>query len=268
MRKITRITAQKRSKQRYNIFIDEGHGEKFGFSVDEDVFIQYHLRKGMELSEPMMEELLRADTFQKSYSDVIRYLSYRMRTKKEIIDYLEKKEVDSDHIPKVIEKLTSEKLIDDQEFANSFVRSRIKTTTKGPGLVKQELQVKGITSSIADEAIRQYDYSIQYKKAEKIAEKRSAKSKRYSINRQRQQLHAALTRNGFTQEVIQDVLANIQQNLDENEKEAVYYQGDRLLRKHSRKLSGYELKNKLKEALYRQGFNVESINEYLNDKVL
>lgn len=264
--KITRITTQKRSKHRYNIFIDDGHGEKFGFSVDEDVLIQYNLRKDLELSELMIEKLLREDIFQKSYGEVIGYLSYRMRTKKEIIDYLRKKEIDSEQIEKIIKKLTSEQLIDDQEFANSFVRSRIQTTTKGPNLVKQELQVKGITSSIADEAVRQYDYSIQYKKAKKIAEKRLAKSSRHSINRQQQQLHATLTRNGFTQEVIQDVLTNTQQKYENNEVEAIYYQGDKLLQKHSRKLSGYELKNKLKESLYRQGFQIESINDYLDDK--
>src|SRR5690625_6517079 len=118
-----------------------------------------------------------------------------MRTKKKIIDYLRKKEVDSEQIEKIIKKLTSEQLIDDQEFANSFVRSRIQTTTKGPGLVKQELQVKGVSSSIADKAIAEYEYSIQYEKAKKIAEKRLSKKSRHSINRQQQQLQATLTRN-------------------------------------------------------------------------
>lgn len=265
MKKISRITTQKRSKHRYNIFIDDGHEEKYGFSVDEDVLIKHNLRKGLELNETMIEKLLQDDTFQKSYGEVIKYLSYRMRTKKEIIDYLEKKEANEKHITKILEKLTAEKLIDDQAFANSFVRSRIKTTTKGPGLVKQELQIKGVSSTIADQAIVQYNYETQYEKAKKIAEKRLSKKSRNSINKQQQQLQATLIRNGFFQDVIQDVLTEAQQEYHDDEIEAVYYQGEKLLRKHHGRLSGYELKNKLKEALYRQGFKIESINEYLNE---
>lgn len=265
MKKISRITTQKRSKHRYNIFIYDGHKEKYGFSVDEDVLIKHNLRKGLELNETMIERLLQDDTLQKSYGEVIKYLSYRMRTKKEIIDYLEKKGANEEHITNIVEKLTSEKLIDDQEFANSFVRSRIKTTTKGPGLVKQELQIKGVSSTVADKAIVQYDYGTQYKKAKKIAEKHLRKKSHNSINRQQQQLQATLVRNGFFQDVIQDVLAETQQEYQDDEIEAVYYQGRKLLRKHQGRLSGYELKNKLKESLYRQGFNMESINEYLNE---
>lgn len=264
MKKITRITTQKRSKHRYNIFIDDGNEEKFGFSVDEDVLIKYNLRKGLELSEAIIEKLLKDDTLQKSYAQVIGYLGYRMRSKKEIVDYLVKKEVDSEHITKIIDKLTVRNLIDDQEFANSFVRSRIQTTTKGPGLVKQELQAKGITASIADKAINQYDYGTQYKKAEKIAEKRSKRSSRHSIKKQQQQLQATLIRNGFTQEIIQDILTNNKAESTESERDALYYQGEKLLRKHSNKLSGYDLRNKLKEVLYRQGFKIDSINEFLD----
>src|SRR5690625_4201400 len=267
MKKITRITTQKRNKHRYNIFIDDGSGEKYGFGVDEEVLIQYGLRKGLEVSESMIEKLLQADTLQKSYAQVIGYLGYRMRSEKEIIDYLVKKEVNSEHIKIIMEKLTVRKLIDDQEFANSFARTRIQTTTKGPGLVKQELQAKGIAASIADEAIKLYDYGVQYKKVAKIAEKRSKKSSRHSIKKQQQQLQATLMRNGFTQDVIQEVITNTQEESADSERDALYYQGERLLRKHSKKLSGYDLKNKLKETLYRQGFKIDSINEFLDKNI-
>lgn len=263
--KIARITTQKKSSHRFNIFIDDGNGEKYGFSVDEEVLIKYNLRKGLSLNETMIEQLLHEDTLQKSYGEVIRFLSYRMRTRKEIIDYLEKKEVNPDHVTKIIDQLTAEKLIDDEEFANAFVRTRIQTTTKGPGLVKQELQQKGVSSSIAECAVAQYDYGIQYEKAKKIIKKRSTKKDRYSVKKQQQQLQATLTRNGFYQDVIQDMLREIQQANDEDELEAISYQGEKLLRKYQGKLSGYELKNKLKEALYRQGFKIESINTYLNE---
>lgn len=264
MAKITRITTQKRSKHRYNIFIDEGQGEKFGFSVDEDILIEFNLRKDLELDDAMITRLLQQDTLHKSYAQVINYLGYRMRTKKEIHDYLVKKEVDQEHIIQIIHKLIDRKLVDDREFANLFVRTRIQSSTKGPGLVKRELIEKGVTALIADQAIEQYSYGIQYEKASKLMEKRLKKSSRHSFRKQQEQLQVALMRNGFTQEIIRDVLENIDDADVDAEIEALNYHGEKLLRRHEGKFSGHELKNKVKESLYRQGFKIESINNFLD----
>src|SRR5690625_5115769 len=125
MTKITRITTQKRSKHRYNIFIDDGQVEQYGYSVDEDILIEFGLRKGLELDEAMMIKLVQHDSIHKSYDQAIRYLGYRMRTEKEIRDYLLKKEVDREHITEIINKLNSRKLLNDEEFAIAFVNTRI-----------------------------------------------------------------------------------------------------------------------------------------------
>lgn len=267
MAKITRITTQKKNKHRYNIFLDHGQGEKFGFGVDEEVLIEHHLRKGLELDETMIQLLLKQDTYHQSYAQVIRYLGYRMRTKKEVRDYLVKKEVDEEHIAKIVQKLIERKLVDDQEFATLFVQTRIQTTTKGPGMVKRELMEKGVSERIANEAVTKYDYHIQYKKAHKIAEKRMKRSSKHSFRKQQEQLQVALLRNGFTQEIIRDVLENIENEDEAEEQKALHYHGERLFRRHSQKLTGYELKNKLKEALYRQGFTIEAINNYLDNEM-
>src|SRR5699024_5449048 len=116
MTKIARITTQKKHKNRYNIFLDNGQSEKYGFSVDEAILIEYGLRKGLELDDSMITTLIQKDTLHKSYTQAINFLSFRMRTKKEIYDYLVKKEVDTEHITKIIDKLIAEKLIDDGQF--------------------------------------------------------------------------------------------------------------------------------------------------------
>lgn len=264
MTKITRITTQKRNKHRYNIFIDNGQGEQFGFGVDEDVLIEFNLRKGLTLNKAEIQTLLRKDVFQQSYAKVISYLGYRMRTKKEIRDYLVKNEVDDEHIKQILNKLEERKLVDDKEFADLFVKTRIQTTTKGPGLVKRELAEKGVTGLISSQAVEQYSYGIQYEKATKIAEKRLRRNSRHSFKKQQDQLQATLLRNGFTQEIIRDVLSNIEDVDVEAETKALHYNGERLLRKHEQKFTGYELKNKVKESLYRQGFKIKAINEYLD----
>ncbi|WP_188456818.1 recombination regulator RecX [Virgibacillus oceani] len=268
MTRITRITTQKKSKNRFNIFLDNGQEEVYGFSVDEAVLIENKLRKGLELDNTMINTLIQKDTLHKSYTLAINFLSYRMRTMKEINDYLVKKEIEPEHIPVIIERLTKENLLDDKMFADAFVKTRIHTSSKGPMLVKKELIEKGVSAAIASEAILQYSYDIQTEKAQKWVNKKLTINSKHSFRKQLQQLQATLIQKGFAQDVIKDVLNGVQDVKDADaEWDALVHQGDKLLRKHQAKFEGYELRNKMKEVLYRKGFTIELINKFLDEHI-
>ncbi|RDW17447.1 recombination regulator RecX [Oceanobacillus chungangensis] len=268
MHKITRITTQKKSKDRYNIYLDDGKGEKYGFSVDETVLIEFHLRKNLELDAEMIALLIKKDTLHKSYNQAIHFLSFRMRTKKEVYDYLVKKETEAEHIKEIINKLLENKLIDDKLFAEMFVRTRINTTSKGPMLIKKELIEKGVVASIANEAVQAYPYEVQFEKISKWAEKKLNLKKKESFKKQIQQLQVTLIQKGFTQDVIKDALAEIHEEKDEDEEwNAIVFQGEKLVNKHRRKFEGFELRNKVKESLYRKGFSIELINRFLDESM-
>ncbi|SET70948.1 regulatory protein [Oceanobacillus limi] len=268
MKKISRITTQKKSKSRYNIYLVEGDRDTYGFSVDEAVLIEHNLRKGLELDEATMETLKRKDTLQKAYTLAVNFLSYRMRTIKEMNDYLVKKEVDEEHIDPIIDKLIKEGYLNDKEFAKAFVQTRLNTSHKGPQLVKRELIEKGVASGIATEAVGMYTYEQQFEKAEKWVEKKIRSSKKDSFKKQSQQLQSNLMQKGFTQDVIQDVLQSFQEAKDDHtEWDALVYQGEKLVRKHERKYSSFELKSKVKEGLYRKGFSMENIKRFVEEYV-
>lgn len=265
---ISRITTQKKSKERYNIFLQDNHKEVFGFSVDESVLIDYHLHKGKELDKTTIEDLMEKDTMQKAYNMVIHYLSYRMRTEKEIVDYLKKKEIPEIHIASIMEKLIQNKLIDDHEFAESFVRTRMNTSEKGPVIIEKELLNKGVSKSIADEAIQTYTYAEQRHNAEKLIAKKSNQrgtdSHRQKINR----LQNHLLQKGFTQDVIQDIISSyVFEKDDEMEWQALVHHGKKQLRKLHRRYDGKQLENKMKESLYRKGFPFPLIQSFLDEYV-
>ncbi|WP_163971026.1 recombination regulator RecX [Oceanobacillus halotolerans] len=265
MTKITRITTQKRRKNRYNIFLDDGHGEKYGFSVEEDVLIEFNLRKGLSLDQAMIQQLEQRDTFHKAYALAINYLSYRMRTKKELYDYLVKKEVDDEHIPKIMDRLEQEHLLDDRQFAEAFVQTRIQTSSKGPLLIKKELIEKGVAASIADNAIQSYSYETQLAKAEKWVTKKLNHRKKDSFQNQIQKLQTTLMQKGFSQDVMKEVTSDLyDEKDDESEWTALQYHGEKMLRKYKSKYTGFKLEQKLKEALYRKGFSLDDIQAFID----
>ncbi|MCA0971822.1 recombination regulator RecX [Halobacillus litoralis] len=268
MAKLTRITTQKKNKNRYNIYLDHGRGEDYGFSVDADVLVKYRLQKGMELDDATINALIQTDTIHKSYTLAINYLSYRMRSEKEMRQYLLEKEVEPEHVDEIIKRLYNEKLLDDQEFANSLIRTRVMTSSKGPLLLKKELIEKGVTAMQAEEALQYYPFDRQLEKASKFAEKKMRQDSRKSRKQQIQSVQQTLMQKGFSGDVIQEALASLpEEEENDSEWEAVVYQGEKLVRKYERKTEGYELKQKVKAGLYRKGFPFDLIDRFLEEYV-
>ncbi|MFD1170947.1 recombination regulator RecX [Oceanobacillus picturae] len=264
--KITRITTQKKSKSRYNIFIADGDTDKYGFSVDEDILIKFGLSKNDELDDATIEQILEKDSLHKIYTQAINFLSYRMRTKKEIRDFLIKKEAEPEEVEEIMDRLNDEKLINDKQFAEMFVRTRINTSSKGPNVIKRELMEKGVAANIANEAVSVFTYDLQYEKAQHLLEKKSQHKKNVSFRKQQEQWRTQLMQKGFSQDVINEVLSGDTVDKDEEaEQEALRSQAEKLIRKFEKKYSDYELRNKVKEGLYRKGFNLDSIKNVLEE---
>ncbi|MEJ8777429.1 recombination regulator RecX [Pseudogracilibacillus sp. ICA-222130] len=263
MSKITKITTQKKSTNRYNIFINEA----YAFSVDEDTLIKEHLHKGQLLTEEDISRIQQTETRQQAYLLGVNYISYRMRSCKELYHYLQKKEVDPVMIDRTMERLIHEKLLDDEMFANAFVKDRILLTSKGPNVIKKELMEKGVSPSIIEKVLQQYTREIQFKKVYKFAEKEFRKKSKHPYKKRKEQITLTLLRKGFSNDVIVDAIAEIPVEMDDEiENEKLAKQGEKLYRKLEKKYEGYELKERLKASLYQKGFPMERIHKFVENK--
>lgn len=268
MKKISRITTQQKNTNRYNIFFIEKDSDAYAFSVDEAILIEFQLRKGLELDEKTILSITQKDTIYKAYTLAIHYLSYRMRSRKEVYDYLTKKEIIQEYIEEVLERLTREKLLNDDEFAEMFVRSRINTSTKGPKIIANELKEKGISRSIITSVLQQFTFELQYEKLHQLMDKKVRQSSKHSFRKKLQQLQANFIQKGYDHDVIQAVTAEFLEEKDADEEwTALVYQGEKLFKKHAAKFAGYDLRNKLTEGLHRKGFNFDLIQQFLDEKI-
>ena len=264
---ITKITTQQKNQDRFNIFMDygKGKGEEFAFSVDSDVLIKFQLKKGMELDDFSFMEIQYQDDIRKAYNKAIHYLSRRMRSEKEIWDYLFSKEIEEPVINEIIHKLSALKYINDEEFALAYVRTQANTTDKGPTIIKMELKEKGIDEGILMLALEEYPLEQQIEKATKISVKFYEKNTKESLKIQKQKLENLLLRKGYTYEVTHIAVNEASIDTEANEDmEAIRFQGEKALRKYS-KFSGFEFQQKMKQALYRKGFPMELIETYLEE---
>lgn len=261
---ITKITTQKQSDERFNVFIDDGSGEKYAFSVDQDILIKFNLQKGKELDNFDIVEIQYGDDIKKAYNKALEYLSYRMRSIKEVEDFLAKKEYAESVIQEVIYKLKEYRYVDDLEFALAYVRTQKQTNGKGPTVLKKELVGKGIGQAIIEQVLLEYSHDEQIEEAIQHAEKLLKKNNKLSTVQLKQKLEQLLMRKGYSYDIISIVLEEVHYEQDESEEWLALVKHAEKGEKKYQNEDPYQYKMKMKQFLYRKGFSVELIEKYLD----
>ncbi|MRX73901.1 recombination regulator RecX [Bacillus lacus] len=264
---VTKISSQLKNEDRFNVYLDRGKGEEYAFSVDQDVLIRFGLRKGKELDELDIAEIQYGDDVKKAFNKAIEYLGYRMRSAKEIRDYLAKKEVDESIVHEVIHRLKEYNYVNDGEFADAFVRSQWKSSGKGPEVIKQELYAKGIQQEQILTSLEQYSMEAQIEEALKHCNKNLKADKLISSVQQKQKLEQMLIRKGFSYDVISICMEELEMELEKDEDlemQALITQAEKVKHKYQSE-DEYTNKMKMKQFLYRKGFPISLIDRYLDD---
>lgn len=83
---ISKIERQKKNPQRYSIFIQD----EYAFGVDEQILLKFSIHKGMSLNQDLITKILQAEFQQSVFLKALNYLSYGLRSEKEMRDYLKK----------------------------------------------------------------------------------------------------------------------------------------------------------------------------------
>lgn len=260
-RMISKIEPQKR-KGRYNIYIND----EYAFGVDEEVLIKFELNKGLHVTQELQEEIENEDSYYKAYQKTLNYLSYSLRSEKQIRDYLKKNELE--HFSnRMVEQLKSMRLIDDLNFAQSFVRSQANINQKGPRNIEQDLKQKGISVDKIMTALDEYPYEQQLENSIELAEKKWNKTNKHSTIESIQKVKSYLINKGYDFDIIEEALSAIDtEKDDEVEYEALIKQGDKALKRYSRKYEGYDLSQRLRGYLYSKGYPTELINRYMDER--
>lgn len=259
--KITMIETQKR-KGRYNVYLD---GE-YAFPVDEAVLVKHVLHKGMEISPDFQKQIEREDNFSKAFSRAANYLSYSLRSEKEVRDDLMKHEFSLETAEKVIEQMKEMKYIDDLTYAESYTRTAANLNGKGPNNIRQELKRRGIKETIIEQALLEYPIEQRIENgievAKKVLKRTQSNSSRETNNKVRQNL----MQKGFNKDEITEILDHVDTEKDEDDEYAALKKhGEKIWRKQS-KLEGNKKIQKVKTSLYQKGFNGELIKQFINEK--
>lgn len=214
MAEITAIEPQERRKDRRSIFID---GE-FAAGADEKVIADLGLKVGQQISEDYLNEIIRAELVNKAKERALKLLDYRKRSISEVEQRLKKADYEADIIKEVINSLEDMGFLDDEDFAQSWIDSRISGKGMGKNRVKWELRQKGVDDGIAEEALSLVDSDSEFDTAMESAQRRWHKDHDPDVRVKKKHLASYLGRLGFKWETVNRVLnALLEEDESDNE---------------------------------------------------
>lgn len=265
MQRITEIQIQRRNKERVNVYINN----KYSFSCSKEIVVSHKLKVGLEIDKNQMIKIIDDSNEKHAFQISLYYLSFKPRTKQEVIDYLVKKEFEEKTIDKTLEKLISYRFIDDKQYAINFISSKIRQKNKSSTIVKNDLIKKGISVDMVDDAISIFSYDIDLDIAKKISEKYFNRNHNLPFNQVKDKLCNMLFRKGFSWEIINNCISDLENNdevksiIDSNKEEYII-QARKLAQKYFSKYrkkedNQYLLEKKVKSALYRKGYDKDII---------
>lgn len=135
------------------------------------------------------------------------YLTARMRSEKEMRQYLEKKEYEPEEIAAVMERLKEYRYIDDQAFADEWIRTRTATKPIGKYALSQGLYRKGIDKQTIERSLQSYDAADEHTACEALCKKLI--NKHGTDRAALMKVQRALLTRGFSYDTMRNALAHV-----------------------------------------------------------
>ena len=141
------LSLKLKSKKDANVFVastDIGEYDLFS-----EIIVKYSLGNG-EIDDETFKKTVKESMEKIAFNTAVKYASSKLKTEKQIRDYLYKKEFKKATILPVIEKLKEYGVIDDKIYMESYIKSN---PNFSKNKLKQKLIMSGISKDLIDEKL-------------------------------------------------------------------------------------------------------------------
>ena len=173
----------------------------------ESVIIDTNLLYKKEITSEEYNNLVSLNNYQDIYNKVIKYIGIRLRSKKEITDYLKKMDLSTEVVDDILNKLITNKYIDDERFSQAYIKDKYNFSNNGPYKIINELVKLGIDKDIA------YTYTFdiitnEEEKINKLINKYVKSDKKHDWYYLRNKIYNNLINLGYSKEIVINILNN------------------------------------------------------------
>lgn len=185
-------------KNIYNVYLSNGEV----LELDESVITNNELLLKKRIDNDLYDKLKRDNKICILVNASIKYINVRLRSIKEIKDYLLKKEDDTDLIDEVISRLIKMGYLDDRRFTEAYIKDKLNFTSWGDYKIINELNKLGISSLYIEDNIDLLNDDILNERMRKIIDKDIRTNKKYSGLKLKNKIYNHLLTSGYSKEKV------------------------------------------------------------------
>jgi regulatory protein len=201
MRTITAIEPQQKNPQRVNVYLD---GE-FAFGLAR--ILAAWLKVGQELGEDKIAALQAEDAREVTYQKALHFLDYRPRSSQEVRQNLIKRGYDETLVEETINRLQNARLINDEDFARTWVENRSTFRPRSKAALRMELRQKGLSDEVVQSVLNEQvdEQALAFEAARKQARRYAG----LEWPEFRQKMGGFLARRGFSYTTLAPVVSEV-----------------------------------------------------------
>ena len=185
-------------KNIYNVYLSNGEV----LELDESVITNNELLLKKRIYNDLYDKLKIDNKICILVNASIKYINVRLRSIKEIKDYLLKKEEDTNLIDEVISRLMKMGYLDDRRFTEAYIKDKLNFTSWGDYKIINELNKLGISSLDIEDNIDLLNDDILNERMRKIIDKDIRTNKKYSGLKLKNKIYNHLLTSGYSKEKV------------------------------------------------------------------
>lgn len=242
---------------RYTLFLSN----KEKITTYDEVILKNNLLTNKEIDEYLFQKIEEENDYYRSYRKVLKYSKIRLRSQKEINDYMKKLNLKNEYQEKIIQDLKKFGFYNDNNFVKAFVSDKMYLTSWGPNKIKAELLKHDIEEELINEVLDIIPKEEIEEKLRKQLVKKCNSNHNNSSTFLKKKLVFEFSNLGYDTSLILSFLEGFV--LDESK--VILHEFLKCKKSLEKKYEGDELYFQIKQKLFRKGFSCEIINEVIEE---
>lgn len=186
----------------YNVYLSNGEV----LTLEESVITENGLLFKKEIDTSLYDKLSKDNDILLLCNMAIKYINVRLRSIKEIKDYLSKKCDNGYYIDNAIERLIKYKYLDDDRFTKAFIKDKLAFTMMGDYKIKKELERLGVDNGIISDNMMDIDNDVIISRIKKIIDKDIRTNRKYSGINLKNKIFNHLITQGYSKDMVISVI--------------------------------------------------------------
>ena len=185
-----------RRSSRREILLDNGEA----FTLDIALLSRYRLAVGAALTDEQAAEIRQEDEWTRAKAAGFDMLRARLFSRKELTDKLRRKGYSAEAAERAVRAIEELGYISDEEYAEAFVESRLRSKPKGRLALRRELSERGIDKATIERTLMAVSDEDEREAALKLARRQVALYQNLPDETARRRLYQYLMRRGYRYE--------------------------------------------------------------------